>query len=70
MECAVFNDNKNKGDILNKVTKAECLDAIEYLFVEGFIDEMTSDKKHYTTILLKKVANDYNLNLVWEKEDN
>ena len=53
-----------------KVTKAECLDAIEYLFVEGFVDEMTSDKKYYTTILLKKVANDYNLNLIWEKEDN
>ena len=70
MERTLFNDNKNKGDILNKVTKSECLDAIEYLFVEGFVDEMTSDKKYYTTILLKKVANDYNLNLVWDKEDN
>ena len=55
--------------MINKVTKAECLDAIEYLFVEGFVDEMTSDKKHYTTILLKKVANDYNLNLVWDKKE-
>ena len=70
MERTLFNDNKNKGDILNNVTKSECLDAIEYLFVEGFVDEMTSDKKYYTTILLKKVANDYNLNLIWEKEDN
>ena len=53
---------------MEKVTKAECLDAIEYLFVEGFLEEMTSDKKHYTTILLKKVANDYKLNLVWEEK--
>tara|TARA_Y100001963_G_scaffold120002_1_gene167539 strand:+ start:131 stop:295 length:165 start_codon:yes stop_codon:yes gene_type:complete len=54
--------------MLNKVTKAECLDAIEYLHAEGFVDEMTSDKKHYVTILLKKVANVYNLKLVYEKE--
>jgi hypothetical protein len=51
-----------------KVTKKECLDAIEYLFVEGFIDEMTSDKKHYTKILLNKVANDYKIKLNWEEE--
>ena len=50
---------------LNKVSKKECLDAIEYLFVEGFVSEMTSDKRHYTTILLKKVANDYGKNLIW-----
>ena len=51
---------------LNKVTKSECMDAIEYLFKMGFVDEMTSDKKHYTTILLKKVANVYNKRLIWE----
>ena len=50
---------------LNKVSKKECLDAIEYLFVEGFVSEMTSDKRHYTTILLKKVANDYGKKLIW-----
>ena len=48
---------------MNKVTKEECLHAIEYLFEQGFVDEMTPDKKYYTTILLKKVANDYNINL-------
>jgi len=48
---------------MNKVTKEECLRAIEYLFEQGFVDEMTSDKKYYTTILLKKVANDYNISL-------
>ena len=54
----------------NKVTKAECLDAIEYLFVEGFIEEMTSDKKWATKILLKKVANIYKIDLIWEKNKN
>jgi len=49
--------------MINKVTKAECLDAIEYLHVQGFVEEMTTDKKYYTEILLKKVANDYKLNL-------
>ena len=57
-----MNNNKNR------TTKEECMEAIEYLFVEGFVDEMTSDKKHYTTILIKKVADDLNLKLIWEKE--
>jgi len=48
---------------INRVTKKECLDAIDYLHVEGFVEEMTSDKKHYVQILLKKVANDYNIRL-------
>ena len=56
--------------MLNKVTKEECMDAIEYLFTEGFVDEMGSDKKHYTSILLKKVANDYNIKLKWEIDND
>jgi len=48
---------------INKVTKEECMDAIEYLHVQGFVEEMSSDKRHYVEILLKKVANNYNLNL-------
>lgn len=48
---------------INKVTKKECLDAIEYLFTHGFTREMTRDKRYYTEILLKKVANDYNIEL-------
>ena len=49
-----------------KVSKEECLDAIEYLFVEGFVDEMNTDKKHYTKILLEKVAHCYKMDLVWD----
>jgi hypothetical protein len=49
----------------NTVTKhsEECMEAIDYLHVMGFVEEMTTDKKYYVEILLKKVANDYNLNL-------
>jgi hypothetical protein len=53
---------------INKVSKKDCLDAIEYLFTMGYTEEMTSDKRYYTEILLKKVANDYNIKLVFEEE--
>lgn len=52
---------------LNKVSRKECIDAIEYLFVQGYTEEMTSDKRYYTEILLKKVANDYNIKLEFEE---
>ena len=54
--------------MINKVTKKECMDAIEYLFEEGFIEDMRSDARHYTKILLNKVANSYKLKLQWEGE--
>jgi hypothetical protein len=53
---------------INKVSKDDCLEAIEYLFVQGYTQEMTSDKRYYTEILLKKVANDYNIKLEFEEE--
>ena len=49
--------------MINKVTKEDCMEAIEYLHVQGFVEEMTTDKKYYTEILLKKVANEYKLDL-------
>jgi hypothetical protein len=52
----------------NKVTKKEVMDAIEYLHVMGMVDEMTSDKKYYTEVLLKRVANIYNINLGLDKK--
>ena len=39
------------------------MNAIEYLWEEGFVEEMTSDKKYYTMALLKKVANIYKIKL-------
>ena len=40
----------------NKVTKKECIEAIEYFHVAGYIE-------FYLKPLLKKVANNYNLYL-------
>ena len=55
--------------MINKVTKEEVMEAIEYLHTQGFVEEMTTDKKYYTEILLKKVANDYKLNLgLWNNK--
>ena len=53
---------------INKVSKEECLQAIDYLFTNGYTEEMTTDKRYYTEILLKKVANDYNIKLIFEEE--
>ena len=49
--------------MINKVTKKECLEAINYLWEMGYTMEMNSDKRYYTEILLKKVANAYNIKL-------
>ena len=54
---------------LNKVSKDECLQAINYLFTSGFTMEMTTDKRYFTEILLRKVANDYNIELIFEEEE-
>ena len=57
--------------MINKVSKKECMEAIEYLFVEGFIENMGGhDLRDYTEILLKKVANDYNIELKWQEAKN
>ena len=49
----------------NKVTKEECMDAIEYfctLGINGWGED--NDDAFYTEILLKKVCNDYNVELI------
>jgi hypothetical protein len=48
---------------INKVSKDDCLEAIEYLFSQAFVNDMNSDQRYYTKILLKKVANDYKIKL-------
>ncbi len=52
---------------INIVSKKECLQAIDYLFTNGYIEEMTTDKRYFTEILLKKVANDYNIKLIFDE---
>jgi hypothetical protein len=50
-------------------TKQDCLDAIEYLHVHGVVEEMTTDKKYYVEILLRKVANIYGMVLTNESDE-
>ena len=38
--------------MINKVTKQECIEAIEYLHVQGFVDEMTSRKTQLIDIII------------------
>ena len=52
--------------MINKVNKKDVIEAMEYFFVEGFIDELTTDKKYYTKILLNNAANQYGIKLEWE----
>ena len=54
---------------INKVSKSDCMEAIDYLFTAGYTQEMTTDKRYYTEILLKKVANSYKIKLYESKED-
>ena len=49
--------------MINKVSKKDVLDAIDYLWTEGFVEEMTRDKRYYTMVLLRKVANIYRIKL-------
>ena len=58
----------NNKKQINKVSKDECMEAINYLFGNGFIDEMTRDKKYYVSVLMKRVANEYNIKLEFEDE--
>jgi hypothetical protein len=55
---------------INKVSREDCIEAIEFLFVQGYVDEMTSDKKYYVSKLLNKVANDYKIKLEWNTLDD
>ena len=55
---------------INKVSRKDCIEAIEFLFVQGYVDEMTSDKKYYVSKLLNKVANDYKIKLEWNTLDD
>jgi len=55
---------------INPVKEEEINQAIEYLFVGGFLNEMTSDKKYYTTALLKLAGNVRNEKLIMEGEIN
>ena len=60
IEDRAINGHLNRQQHINYVTEKDCIDAITYLWYEGFLDQMRSDDRHHTEILLKRVANTLN----------
>lgn len=59
----LWGEPKIKIAMSKKVTKEDCVDAINYLWGSGATMQMSSDQQYYTEILLKKVAHYYNIEL-------
>ena len=54
--------------MINKVNKKQVDDAFDYFMDTGRLEELNSDDRYYLKILLKSVANKYNLKLIFDKE--
>ena len=61
--------NLKNMEMMMKTTREQCIEAIDYFFTEGFIDELGTDKRYYTKILLNRVAKHYGIKLQWEDTD-
>ena len=46
-----------------KVIRAEVMDALQYLYGTGATEQMRTDEKHYTEILIKFAANRMGIDL-------
>jgi len=53
---------------LNKVSKNEVIEALDYFWSDGFINELKSDQIHYVKILLYAAANKYRIKLYDEND--
>ena len=53
---------------LNKVSKDEVIEALDYFWSDGFINELKSDQRHYVKILLYAAANKYRIKLYDEND--
>ena len=56
--------------MLNKVDNKAVLDAIDYFFAEGMIEQMNSDERYYVKALINKIANIYKIKLDWWEQDD
>ena len=56
--------------MLNKVDNKAVIDAIDYFFAEGIIEQMNSDERYYVKALINKVANIYKIKLDWWEQDD
>lgn len=48
---------------LNKVSKDKVIEALDYFWTDGFLEELKSDEQYYVKILLKAAANNYRIKL-------
>ena len=49
---------------MSKVSKKDVMEAIEYFWQAGYIEQLTSDNRYYKKILLDCSANKYKIELV------
>jgi len=49
---------------MEKTTRKDVMDAIQYFWASGYLEELTSDKRYYTEILLRCCASKYKIYLV------
>ena len=56
--------------MLNKVDNKAVIDAIDYFFAEGMIEQMNSDERYYVKALINKVSNIYKIKLDWWEQDD
>ena len=56
--------------MLNKVDNKAVIDAIDYFFAEGMIEQMNSDERYYVKALINKIANIYKIKLDWYEQDD
>lgn len=54
--------------MINKVTKKDINDAFDYFMDTGRLEELKSDDVYYIQALLKTVANQQNIKLVFQDE--
>ena len=58
------------NDLHIRLNLAKVNEAIEYYFVQGFIDELTYDKRFYLKTLLNFSSSFYDYNLKWDNFRN
>ena len=56
--------------MINKVTKKQIDDAFDYFMDTGRLEELNSDDVYYIQALLKHIANQQNIKLVFQDEVN
>lgn len=63
------NKTRGKQTMINKVDKKQIDDAFDYFMDTGRLEELNSDDVYYIQALLKHIANEQNIKLVFEVEE-